>query len=119
MVCNFYIFFKGDMLLVSIFTATYFLYCFFYGWKKESGIAKMGVLLFFSFYYFLFLLSLFLSIQDIRSIARFIIIPTITIILLLLPTKLGVKTRRLLLLLFSCYVLFYLFIIIWHYFSLM
>ena len=29
------------MLLVSIFTAIYFLYCFFYGWKKESGIAPI------------------------------------------------------------------------------
>lgn len=118
--CDFYIFFKEDMLIVNIFTTTYFLYCFLHGWKKESGIAKMGVLFLFSFYCFFFLLSSFLSIlpiQDIRSIARFIIIPTITIFIFLLPIKLGTKTRRGILLFLSCYILFYFLIIIWHYFS--
>lgn len=105
------------MLLVNIFTATYFLYCFLYTGNKESKVPKLCVLFLFLFYWIFFLLSYFLSDQEVRDIARFVIIPVIAASVLLLPIKMESKIRKAILLFLICYVLFWLFIVILHYFS--
>lgn len=105
------------MLLVNIFTATYLSYYYLWGRGKESRISKWSVLFVFSFYWIFFLLSYFLPSQDIRSIARFVIIPALAAFVLLLPFKLENRIRRVILLLLICYVLFFLCMIVWHYFS--
>lgn len=117
--CNFYIFFREDMLLVNIFMIAYFLYCLLYGREKESRISKYCVLFSTLFYWFFFLLSYFISNRGIREIAKFILIPTIAAFVLLLPIKLETKIRRSILLFLVCYVFFLCSIIIWHYFSFM
>ena len=114
---DFYIFFRGDMLLVNIFAVAYFFNRFLHGGGKGSRTFEWGALFVVSFYWIIFLLSFFLSSQDVKGIARFIIMPALSIFVLISPIKLPTKAKRGVVLFLSCYVLFYLIMVVWHYFS--
>lgn len=105
------------MLLVNLFAATYLPYYYLRGRGKESRISKWSVWLVVSFYWIFFLLSRSLPVHDARGIARFVVIPAIAIFVLILPIKLESRIRKGILLFLACYVLFWLSMIAWHYFS--
>ena len=112
---DFYLWFKGDFIIVNILTITYLIYSY----KKKiqtDKIIRYSLIFVTEFFWSCFFLRYILTNEVIRSIAGLLTIPILLLYYLFLPVKNKRYTKYSLILLIS-YFVFWIFLYLAHYYS--
>lgn len=104
---DYYLLFKGDILFVSLLTIIYFLYSYIKKIQTDQAIRYVLVFVF-AFYWFLFLLKIRYTVDELQGLAGFIIIPLFTLYYLFIPIKKSTYIKKVLWVLLAGYILFWL-----------
>ena len=113
---DFHLLFTGDLLFVSLLTVIYLLYSYFKKVKTDKDI-KYILVFTFLFYWLFFILNIKFTAHELRGIAGISIIPSFIIYYLLIPIKKSITQKRILFGILIAYILFWLTLLILHFYS--
>jgi hypothetical protein len=114
---DFYLWFKGDLILVNILSISYLIYSY----KKKiqtDKIIRYSLIFFTVFFWFCFFLKYIFTNEEIRGIIGLITIPILLLYYLFLPVK-NKRYIKYSLILLILYFIFWVVLYFTHYYSMM
>lgn len=110
---DFYLFFKGDMLFANLLVIVYFLYAHIKKIKTGNTL-KYSLAFVLLFYWLFFYLNFIFTIEESRGISKLIAMPLLIIYYLIIPIKKDDYIKRMAKVMLTCYILFWVIIMLLH-----